>query len=98
MAPGGEVIFDRSVLEMQAVLFLHSCYYKIEDAQEALDNYFTIRSLCPEIFNTPEEQIIKQATTSQYIVEIHFGVAKIDIFFVVLCEFYRNAPQKITIF
>lgn len=38
------------ITEMQAILFIHSCYYSLEKAKNALDTFFTLRTMCPELF------------------------------------------------
>ncbi|XP_030764353.1 alpha-tocopherol transfer protein-like isoform X1 [Sitophilus oryzae] len=40
------------VTELQAALALHSCFYSIESAKNCLENYFTIRTLCPDYFSS----------------------------------------------
>lgn len=35
----------------EVVLFLHSCYYRLEATKTTIENFFTIRTHAPEIFS-----------------------------------------------
>lgn len=50
------------------VYFVDSCYYSGEKAKLALDNFFTIRTLCPEMFQFKGFDEFKQAAAVTYIV------------------------------
>ncbi|XP_067015217.2 alpha-tocopherol transfer protein-like [Anabrus simplex] len=51
------------VEDQDLVLFLHSCYFRVEPAKNTLDTYFTVRTHVPEYFSKrdPDEPGIKQA-------------------------------------
>lgn len=35
---------------MEAIFFLHACEYDLEKAKKCMDLYYTIRTMCTEIF------------------------------------------------
>lgn len=44
------IIFSNCFIELEAIIFLHACYYSVEKAKTCMDTYHTTRTHCPEFF------------------------------------------------
>lgn len=38
------------VAEFEAIMFVHACEYDLEKAKKCMDLYYTIRTMCPDLF------------------------------------------------
>ncbi|KRT83098.1 hypothetical protein AMK59_3655, partial [Oryctes borbonicus] len=38
------------ISEFQIIIFLHSCYYRIEPTKTCIETFYTVRAHCPEFF------------------------------------------------
>lgn len=55
--------------ESRLIFFVHNCYNSVEKAKSALDNYLTIRTLCPEMFCYKSHDEFKQAASVAQVFE-----------------------------
>lgn len=51
------------VTEEQLIWILHSCYFRMELAKTTIDNYFTFRTMSPEMFYLPSVEHLKLVTS-----------------------------------
>lgn len=40
------------VAEFEAILFVHACEYDLEKAKKCMDLYYTIRTMCTDLFSS----------------------------------------------
>ncbi|KAF5284627.1 hypothetical protein FQA39_LY16985 [Lamprigera yunnana] len=47
--------------EYELIYFLHSCYFSLEKTKETIDNFWTIKTQCPELFGKKDPAEFTQA-------------------------------------
>ncbi|XP_022910680.2 alpha-tocopherol transfer protein-like [Onthophagus taurus] len=47
------------ISDLKIAFFLHSCYYKLEPTKSCIENYYTIKTRCPEVFKNRRFKEIK---------------------------------------
>lgn len=55
--------FPTDILDIQLVVFYHSCYYNLEATKDTLENFFTIKTLMPEFSLVLTADELKFATS-----------------------------------
>ena len=62
------VIFSLSRVDEQIVLFLHSCFYKLEATKNCIESYFDVRTNAPELFanRNPDSEAIREVMDTMY--------------------------------
>ncbi|XP_063917264.1 alpha-tocopherol transfer protein-like isoform X2 [Zophobas morio] len=55
------------LIETQILFFLHNCYNDVERTKIAIEHYFTIRNICPEIHIALTPDVLKTTTATAFV-------------------------------
>ncbi|XP_065201065.1 alpha-tocopherol transfer protein-like [Planococcus citri] len=72
------------ISEQQVIMFLHSCYYRLEATKTTIENFFTIRTYAPEIFSKrdPFEKDVQESLKTMYMTKLPGKTAQgYDVFY-----------------
>uniref|UniRef100_A0A6P7G5V2 Alpha-tocopherol transfer protein-like n=1 Tax=Diabrotica virgifera virgifera TaxID=50390 RepID=A0A6P7G5V2_DIAVI len=70
------------ISELETALFLHSCYYSNEAAKYTIDTYFTVKTLCPDIFGSKDiknDRLLQRAMKTVFVGPIRNSPKSNDI-------------------